>query len=182
MLRAYAIAGAIALAAWCVLSPAAASAAGDGCARAAATAAPTTLQQSSHAVLCLVNTKRATRGMRPLGTSRLLSRAARRHSRDMVARSYFSHVSPNGMDARQRIVRTGYLYRRPGAMVGETIAWAAAGDATPAELVGSFMRSGAHRSMLLDRSFRQIGVGLALGAPVAGMGGGATLTLTFGRR
>jgi uncharacterized protein YkwD len=43
------------------------------------------------------------------------------------------------------------------------------------------MSSAAHRSMLLDGSFREIGVGLALGAPVANMGG-ATLTLTFGRR
>ena len=99
----------------------------------------------------------------------------------MVARSYFSHVSPNGMDVRQRIVRTGYLYHRPGARLGETIAWRPAGDATPAQLVSSFMDSASHRAMLLDRSFRQIGVGLALGAPVAGMGG-ATLTLTFGRR
>jgi uncharacterized protein YkwD len=178
MLRANAIAGAVALAAGCALSPASAGAAGGGCARAAATADPATLSLASDAVLCLVNTERETRGLAPLSVSRLLSRAARRHSRDMVTRRYFSHVSPNGMSARQRIVRTGYLYRRPRGTLGETIAW---GAATPAGLVNAFMNSAGHRAMLLDRSFREIGVGLALGAPVAGMGG-ATLTLDFGRR
>jgi uncharacterized protein YkwD len=181
MLRAYAIAGAVALAAGFALSTASASAAGEGCARAATSADRTTLQLASHSVMCLVNTERATRGLPPLGASRLLSRAARRHSRDMVVRNYFSHVSPNGMSVRQRIVRTGYLYRRPGGKLGETIAWGAAGDATPAELVDSFMASAAHRSMLLNSGFREIGVGLVRGAPGGGVGG-ATLTLTFGRR
>jgi uncharacterized protein YkwD len=182
MLRAYAIAGAVALAAGFALSTASASAAGDGCARAATTAHRTTLQLASHSVMCLVNTERATRGLAPLGASRLLSRAARRHSRDMVVRDYFSHVSPNGMSARRRVLRTGYLRYRRGGSVGETIAWGPGRDSTPAGLVSSFMNSASHRLLLLDRRFRDVGVGMALGAPFAGMRGGATVTLDFGWR
>jgi uncharacterized protein YkwD len=181
MLRAYAIAGAVALVACCALG-AGTAAAGDGCARAATVADDdATLHLASNSVLCVVNSERARHGVRPLRASRLLDRAAQRHSGDMVARRYFSHVSPNGKNVRQRVVRTGYLRHRPGGRIGETIAWGADRQATPADLVGSFMNSPAHRPLLLDRRFREIGVGLALGAPVAGMDG-ATLTLNFGRR
>lgn len=181
MLRAHAITGAVALVACSALGAGAARADGDGCARAATIAYSTTLHLASDSVLCLVNSERVMRGLRPLRASRLLHRAAQRHSDDMVARSYFSHVSPNGMNVRQRVRRTGYLRRRSGGTVGETIGWGANRQATPAGLVGSFMSSAAHRPLLLDRRFREIGVGLALGAPVAGARG-ATLTLDFGRR
>jgi len=181
MLRTHATAGAVALVACCALGAGTAAAAGDGCARAAAVADDATLRLASDSVLCVVNSARAMHGVRPLRASRLLHRSAQRHSRDMVARRFFSHVSPNGMNARQRIVRTGYLRRRPGGKIGETIGWGSDRQATPAELVSSFMNSAAHRPLLLDRRFREIGVGLALGAPVAGMDG-ATLTLDFGRR
>jgi uncharacterized protein YkwD len=181
MLRAHAIAGTVALVASCVAGAGTAAAAGDGCARAATVADEGTLRLASNSVLCVVNGERAMHGVRPLRASRLLHRSAQRHSRDMVARRYFAHVSPNGMNARQRIVRTGYLRHRPGGRIGETIAWGADRQATPADLVRSFMNSPAHRPLLLDRRFREIGVGLALGAPVAGMDG-ATLTLDFGRR
>jgi hypothetical protein len=34
--------------------------------------------------------------------------------------------------------------------------------------------------VILDRDFREVGVGLAQGVPVAGQAGGATFTLDFG--
>jgi uncharacterized protein YkwD len=180
--RGSAIAGAIALLVCCTLGSGTAFAAESGCAQAAAMADTTTLRQASHSVLCLVNGERARRGLAPLRASRLLDRTARAHSRDMVARKYFSHVTPNGVNARQRIARSGYLYKRSGCKVGETIAWGSERQGTPAELVRLFMTSTGHRRALLDRGYRDIGVGLALGAPISGVGDGATLTLDFGRR
>jgi len=47
-------------------------------------------------------------------------------------------------------------------------------------LVRALMRSRGHRSVLLDRRQRHIGVGLVLGAPVPGAGQGSTLVLAFG--
>ena len=55
--------------------------------------------------------------------------------------------------------------------------------ATPRELVGDLMSSAPHRDVILTARFREIGVGLALGAPMEVAGSaGATLALTFGRR
>ena len=182
MLRGNAVAGAIALVVGGSLDSGTAVAAGGGCARAAAMADPTTLKSASDAVLCLVNRTRAMRGLAPVQASRQLKWSAAAHSRDMVFRQFFSHVSPGGMDARQRILRSGYLRNRRGAKIGEALAWGTAHRATPAGLVRSFMNSGAHRRVLLDRRFRDVGFGLALGVPIGGVGAGATLTLDFGRR
>ncbi len=108
----------------------------------------------------------------------------------MVARQYFEHVTPNGVNVRQRAARAGYLRKRSacrmrkrsGCKINETIAWGTESQSTPAELVRMFMTSPGHRRILLDRRYRDIGVGLAPGAPVSGLGNGATLTLDFGRR
>lgn len=183
MSRGVAIACAIAAGFGCAPGAGGAAAAGGGCAQAGSTVGDATLRETDHSVLCLVNRERATRGLAPLRGSRTLTRSARSHSRDMVARRYFSHVSPNGASVRQRLVRAGYLRNgRQVAAVGETITWTPAGPAaTPADLVRSFMRSAGHRAIVLDRGYRDIGIGLAHGAPVAGASG-ATLTLTFGRR
>jgi uncharacterized protein YkwD len=176
------IAGAIALLVYCVPGAGPASAAESGCARAAELADATTLKRASRSVLCLVNGERARRGIAPLRASRLLARSARAHSRDMVARQYFSHVTPNGMNPRQRIRRSGYMYKSISCMLGETIGWGIERDGTPAELVRAFMESTSHHDVLLDRRYRDIGVGLVLGAPIGVQGRGATLTLDFGRR
>jgi uncharacterized protein YkwD len=178
MLRSTAIAGAIALLVCCATASGAGPATDGWCAQATTMTAPTTLKQASRAVLCLVNSERASRGLAPLRTSPRLRRSARSHSRDMVVRHYFSHVSLGGADARQRILRAGY----PDAKLGETIAWGAEGFATPTELVRSFMQSAAHRRTLLDPVYRDVGVGLIVGAPVEGVANAATLTLTFGGR
>ena len=137
---------------------------------------------ASAAVLCLINQVRGQRGLAALVASPLLGRAADGHASDMVRRKYFSHVAPNGEDFRKRIARTGYLRGAPRAALGETIAWGSDLYATPSQLVADLMASGQHRAIILDRRFRDIGVGLALGAPMDGMGSGSTLSLNFGRR
>lgn len=182
MLRETAIATAIALFVCCTTASGAATAADSRCGQATTMTAPPTLKQASRSILCLVNGERASRGLAPLRPSRRLRRSARSHSRDMVARQYFSHVSPGGADARRRILRAGYLRTRPYAKLGETIAWGPEGGGAPAELVRSFMRSHGHRRTLLDPEYRDIGVGLVRGVPVAGMADGVTLTLDFGGR
>ncbi len=182
MLRRAAIAGAIAVLVGGALGSGTASAAESACAQAASMANATTLEQASASVLCLVNGERGRRGLAPLRASRLLDRSARAHSRDMVARQYFSHVTPSGVNVRRRISRSGYLRKRSACRVAETIAWGTEDQGTPAELVRTFMSSPGHRRILLDRRYRDIGVGLVLGAPVSGLGNGATLTLDFGRR
>ena len=100
----------------------------------------------------------------------------------MVRRKYFSHITPSGQGLRARIARTGYLRGAHNPALGETLAWGADVYASPKELVKELMDSPVHKVIVTDRRFRDIGVGLALGAPLIGMGGGATLSLNFGRR
>ncbi len=162
---------------------AAVTAAPAGCAGATVVPTDATMRQAAaDAVLCLINVERAQRALAPVLASSLLTKAAASHSTDMVRRKYFGHVTPSGLDLRKRVARTGYLRgaRRPA--LGETIAWGSDYYASPVELVKDLMGSAAHRSIITDRRFRDIGVGLAIGAPLDGMGSGSTLSLNFGRR
>jgi len=67
-------------------------------------------------------------------------------------------------------------------VIAEALAFGADMFGSPAELVKDLMSSAVHKAIVADRRFRDIGVGLALGAPMTGMGTGSTLSLTFGRR
>jgi uncharacterized protein YkwD len=154
-----------------------------GCANASAIPSdPASRQVAADAVLCLINNERTQRALAPVTASAQLTRAATAHSADMVRRHYFDHVTPNGVDLRKRVAKTGYLRgaRRPS--LGETLAWGSDLYASPSELVKDLMSSPAHYAIITDRRYRDIGVGLALGAPMDGMGSGATLALNFGRR
>src|SRR3954471_9447471 len=57
----------------------------------------------ANSALCLVNQERSSRGLKPLKSNRLLTKAAGGHAREMVARSYFSHDSMNGASFVDRI-------------------------------------------------------------------------------
>jgi uncharacterized protein YkwD len=167
----------------CALGAGSAGADDGGCAAAGAVADDATVKQAVDAVLCLVNGERAQHGLRRVRASSALTRSAQAHSRDMVQRRYFSHVSPGGENPRERVVDSGYARKRGAPKVGETIAWGSGQRGTPAELVRSFMGSAPHRRILLDRRFRDVGIGLVPATPLANVaGGGATLTIDFGRR
>jgi len=152
-----------------------------GCARAAAATKSATLTQSNEAILCLINTERTRRGLRAVRLSAPLSSAAVAHSTDMVARNYFDHVSPDGRTARQRVLGTGY-FKGGAGWVDEALALGWQARSSPKQLVRMLMNSQIHRSILLNRRARDVGIGLAVGAPMMNLPGGATLTLDFSRR
>ena len=159
-------------------SPAAAQSAGCGFARLAATSAPETNVRT--ALRCLVNTTRAEHGLRTLRPNARLRAAADRHSADMVARGYFAHVTPEGRSVVDRVRDTGYLDRSQDWALGEDIGWGTSTLSTPASIFEAWMNSPPHRRVILDRDFREIGVGLAPGVPVAGEGDGATFVIDLG--
>lgn len=151
------------------------------CANVTAVPQAKTLPRAYNAVLCLINRERARRKLRPLRRSAQLNRAARKHSADMVSRQYFSHQSLNGRTPHGRVLRTGY-FRGSRGTVQEALACGWAQLSTPKALVALIMRSRSHRSILLSRRLRDIGIGLVLGGPQPGPGRGATLTLKVARR
>lgn len=138
------------------------------------------IRRSRDATLCLLNRVRARYGLPPLRLDPKLSRAARRHSRDMVRHRYFAHDSRDGRSPFDRMRATHYLPHRGSWWLGENIGWGSGSLAEPAAMVRAWMHSPPHRANILSRHFRDIGIGIAVGAPVGG--GGATYTTDFGRR
>ena len=139
------------------------------------------LERAQEATLCLINHERSERSLAPLASNGMLAAAAAAHSRDMVARAYFEHDAPDGRTPQDRIAATGFG-RGTSHSTGENIAWGTGDAATPAAIVRQWMESPPHRADILRAAFREIGVGIALGAP--GRSGsrddGATYTTTFG--
>jgi len=141
-----------------------------------------TSQAATGAVVCLVNAERAKRGLKAVTRSRILSRASLGESVDMVRQKYFSHVSPAGLTLRLRAARAGYRKLSCPPSLGEVLAFGSGEGATAAAFVASLMADPTHRSVLLDRRYRDAGIGLAFGAPLDGLGDGVTLAMSFGRR
>jgi uncharacterized protein YkwD len=136
--------------------------------------------QVRHATLCLLNRQRARHGLPRLRQHRSLTTAARRYARLMVAQHFFAHVSPGGSTMAQRIKHTNYLRHTRGWALGENLAWGSGAAASPARIVTAWMHSPGHRRNILDGSFREIGIGIALRAPDGHPG--ATYVNEFGRR
>lgn len=133
------------------------------------------------AVLCLLNQQRSSRGLGKLRGNTKLRRAAARHSRNMAENNFFDHVSPGGSTPMERVKAAGYLTGASSWTVGENIAWGEQHLSTPGEIVESWLDSPGHKANILNRRFRHVGIGVALGAP-AGRAGGATYTTAFGKR
>lgn len=136
----------------------------------------------ARAAVCLINQKRAARGLRRLRLNNRLSRAARRHTRDMVRHRYFDHVSRRGKDVVDRLYGTGYLGGRFSWTVGENIAWGAGGRGTPRRIVRAWMHSPGHRQNMLSPRFRDIGIGIKARGPTHTRRPAGTYTTTFGAR
>jgi uncharacterized protein YkwD len=134
------------------------------------------------ATLCLLNRARRQHHLRSLKRNSRLSLASERHARDMVRRGYFSHDSLGGSDFVSRIKRTSYLRSARNWQVGENIAWGSGEEASPRSIVSMWMHSPGHRANILNRRFKEIGLGVALGAPERGVEDAATYVNDFGAR
>ena len=137
------------------------------------------------ATVCLINRERTSRGLRALRTVSALQTVAEAYATRMARENFFAHSAPDGSTFVTRIKRTDYLsgpLRRWS--VGENIAWGTGRLATPENIVRAWMRSSGHRRNILDASFTDMGLGLALGAPTAGVRSGAAGTYVngFGER
>ena len=117
-------------------------------------------------VVVMVNEERRRNGRPPLRIDERLRMAARSHSADMKARSYFSHHTPDGRAPADRIRAAGYP--SPAA---ENIAQ---GQEKPRAAMRAWMNSPGHRANILDVGVRAIGVGVELGK------GGPWWTQNFG--
>lgn len=122
--------------------------------------AATSLTRLEQQVVDLVNQKRAKHDLVKLRVNAKLVDAARSHSTEMGDKQYFSHDSASGETFSNRIIRLGYT--RSGYSywaVGENIAWGSGLYATAVATVNAWMKSPAHRAVILTKKFRDIGIG-----------------------
>ena len=138
----------------------AANAAQEPCANAGASPAEVSNHALRRALRCIVDEERAAAGLVPLRGQSELHVAARDHARDMVKRGYFAHER-EGSTTRSRLRDAGW----DGHSAGETLAWGCGSLGVPRAIVDGWLGSPAHRDILLGRSYRRAGIGLAVGAP-----------------
>ena len=119
----------------------------------AASAGPR-LSATEREVIQRLNDARAQHGLGALRPAPALSRAADRHSRDMLVRDFFDHPSSDGTPFDQRVRRFARA-----SMVGETLASLPDRHGGAATVVHIWMTSPAHRAIVLDPRLTRVGVG-----------------------
>lgn len=107
-----------------------------------------------------VNEIRVREGLIPLRRDPAVDRVARAHSRDMVARRYFAHETPEGLTPPDRLARGGV----DGiSLAGENVGLTSRGDPNR-EIVTGWLASPVHRQNLLAPVFNHTGIGIARAA------------------
>jgi uncharacterized protein YkwD len=114
-------------------------------------------QVNEERMLVLVNKERISRGFEPLVMNRKATEVARSHSRDMFARGYFSHITPEGVNPFQRMESGEVKF---GA-AGENLALAPTLNLAH----NGLMNSPGHRANILSPNYRAVGIGVIDGGP-----------------
>jgi uncharacterized protein YkwD len=103
-------------------------------------------------MLQLVNEERAKQGLSPLAADPELTEVARAHSRDMFARGYFAHITPEGKSPFDRMNEANVKY----TTAGENLALAHSLSIAH----NGLMNSPGHRANILNPQFGRVGIGI----------------------
>ncbi|GAA4330443.1 CvpA family protein [Flaviaesturariibacter amylovorans] len=103
-------------------------------------------------MLALVNEERAKEGLPPVKADPELAAVARAHARDMFARGYFSHYTPEKTDPfdRMNAAKVSFLTAGENLALGQTLLICHRG----------LMNSPGHRANILHKSFGRLGIGV----------------------
>ena len=104
----------------------------------------------------LANNDRTGSGLAALTVNPVLVAAAQAKANDMAAKSYFAHVSPEGVDPWHWFNQAGYKYDYAGENLA--VDFSDSGDVNTA-----WMNSPTHRENILDPHYTQIGIATAEG-------------------
>lgn len=106
-------------------------------------------------LLDLINAERWALGLDTLSAHATLTQVAEAHSQDMIDRGFFAHIDPDGLGPGERLDSAGYEWRAWGEALGNA--------ATPATMFNSWMMHPAHRDILLNPNYSEIGLGYIAG-------------------
>lgn len=117
-----------------------------------------------------VNEVRKLHGLKPLSWSNTIAEIAKKHSQDMSARNYLSHISPEGEDVTDRFQKANFVCARelPNGDVlkgGENLAevnFPNDRNGIGMRVVQSWMDSPSHRENLLFNRYDSEGIGVVI--------------------
>lgn len=106
-------------------------------------------------MLQLINKERTKRGLQPLQADEEMRAVARAHSKDMFARGYFSHYTPDGKDPfdRMKAANVRFITAGENLALAQTLSIAHHG----------LMNSPGHRANILNPAFGRVGIGIVQG-------------------
>ncbi|MEK7632118.1 MAG: CAP domain-containing protein [Patescibacteria group bacterium] len=117
-------------------------------------------------IVAFTNESRTEKSVGTLQSNPLLVQAATRKAKDMLARNYFAHTTPDGKRFWTWIDATGYNY----TLAGENLA---VDFTSPESAHAALMASPTHRENILNKRYKEIGVAVVTGT----MGGVETTVL-----
>jgi uncharacterized protein YkwD len=136
-------------------------------------------------LLAAVNRTRRAHGLRPLAYSGALANAATQHATALATAGMFTHAWPTTGQLFSGWIRGFYSprgYRTWSA--GENLLWASPGF-SPANALQQWLDSPTPRTVLLTKSWRQLGIGVVSAASAPGAYGGRDVQIAaaeFGLR
>lgn len=110
---------------------------------------------SEEKMLILINNERKKYALPEVSASEELAVVARAHAKDMFARGYFSHYTPEGLSPFDRLERFSISYNH----AAENIALTPNVDLA----MDGFMKSAGHRENILSSDFNKVGIGVVDG-------------------
>ena len=134
-------------------------------------ASPRSVETLEGSVLDRINAARRASGLRILRVSSGLRKAATAQARWLTRSGSFTHSAADGASPTRRIRR---YYS--GRLVGETLLWGSP-SVDAAQALKRWLASPAHRGVLLDRRFREIGVSAVSAQDAPGTYGGLDVTV-----
>lgn len=129
-------------------------------------------------IICLTNFARKRRGLKPYRKNSKLNFSSKRKGGDILRCNSFSHQAC-GRDFGYWIDRSGYS--KSCSAIGENIAWGIGKLGSSREIFNAWMRSSGHRRAILNRAYRNFGIGLRTGH-LSGVSGAHVWVQHFGNR
>jgi len=118
---------------------------------------PANLNDIETTILYLINNIRAANGLNALQANQVLTDIARSRCNDMLARSYFSHYTPDGLNIFNVLQQNGVSYINGGENLGQS---SPASLGTPQAFMDAWMASPTHKANILRPVYNKIGIGI----------------------
>jgi len=116
-------------------------------------------------ILERVNTERRAKGCQPLELDTRLMTVSQSHAKDMAARDFFDHTSPDGTSPGDRATTSGFPHG-----IGENLA---AGYSAVETVMAGWMNSPGHRANILNCTYTVTGIGYDPGSVGTAWGPGS---------